>query len=70
MVAQGHDPNAIAQLQWVGKLQPRDMLAPQLIARLQTSGGSPPPPAEAASSGAPAVEGKLAGSWAEIRTSR
>ena len=63
-LVQGHDSNAIAQLQWVVKLQPRDTLSAQLIARLQPSGGSPPPPAEAASSTAPAVEGKLAGSWA------
>jgi tetratricopeptide (TPR) repeat protein len=62
-LVQGHDPNAVVQLQWVVKLQPRDTLAPQLIARLQPAGGSPPPPAEAASSAAPAVEGKVAGSW-------
>jgi Flp pilus assembly protein TadD len=63
-LVQGHDSNAIDQLKWVVKLQPRDTLAPQLIARLQPSGGSPPPPAEAASIAAPTVEGKLAGSWA------
>jgi tetratricopeptide (TPR) repeat protein len=63
-LVQGHDATAIDQLQWVAKLQPRDTLAPHLIARLQPVGGNPPPPAEAASSAAPAVEGKLAGSWA------
>jgi hypothetical protein len=63
-LVQGHDSNAIDQLKWVVKLQPGDTLSPQLIARLQPSGGNPPPPAEAASVAAPAVGGKLAGSWA------
>jgi Flp pilus assembly protein TadD len=62
-LAQGHDPNAVAQLKEVVKLQPADALAAQLIARLQPSSGTQPPPAEAASVAAPAVEGKLAGSW-------
>jgi tetratricopeptide (TPR) repeat protein len=64
-LVQGHDPNAVDQLKWVVKLQPGDTLAPQLIARLQPSGGNQaPPPAGAAPAGAPGVEGKLAGSWA------
>jgi hypothetical protein len=61
-LAAGHDPNAIAQLKEVVKLQPGDTLSAQLIAQFQPSGGNPPPPAEA-STAAPAVEGKLPGSW-------
>ncbi len=62
-LAQGHDPNAIAQLKEVVKLQPGDTVSAQLIAAFQPSGGNPPPPAEAAPAAAPAVEGKLAGTW-------
>jgi hypothetical protein len=63
-LVQGHDPNAIAQLKEVVKLQPGDTLSAQLIGRYQPAGGNPPPPAEAAPVAARAVEGKLAGSWA------
>ena len=62
-LAQGHDPNAVAQLKEVVKLQPGDTLSAQIIAAFQPSGGNPPPPAEAAPAAAPAVEGKLAGTW-------
>jgi tetratricopeptide (TPR) repeat protein len=59
-LAQGHDPNAIAQLKEVVRLQPGDAVSAQIIAAFQPSGGNPPPPAEAA----PAAEGRLAGNWA------
>ena len=62
-LAQGHDPNAIAQLKEVVRLQPGDKISAQIIAAFQPSGGNPPPPAEAAPAAAPAVEGKLAGTW-------
>ena len=60
----GHDPNAIAQLKEVVKLQPGDKLSAQIIAAFQPSGGTQPPPSEAAPAAGPAVEGKLSGSWA------
>ena len=63
-LTQGHDPNAVAQLKEVVRLQPGDTLSAQIIAAFQPSGGNPPPPAEAAPAAAPAVEGKLAGTWA------
>ncbi len=63
-MAEGHDPEAIAQLKEVVKLQPGDTLSAQLIAQFQPTGGNPAPPAEAAPVAAPAVEGKLAGTWA------
>ena len=63
-LAQGHDPQAIAQLKEVVKLQPSDTLSAQIIAAFQPSGGNPPPPAEAIPAAAPAVEGRLAGTWA------
>jgi hypothetical protein len=62
-LAQGHDPNAVAQLKEVVRLQPNDTISAQIIAAFQPAGGTAPPPAEAAPSAAPAVEGKLAGSW-------
>ena len=63
-LAQGHDPNAIAQLKEVVRIQPGDTVSTQIIAAFQPSGGNPPPPAEAAPAAAPAVEGRLAGTWA------
>ncbi len=63
-LTQGHDPNAIAQLKEVVRLQPGDTLSAQIIAAFQPSGGTPPPPAEATPAAAPAVEGRLAGTWA------
>ncbi len=61
-LAEGHDPEAIAQLKDVVRLQPGDTLSAQIIAGFQPSGGNPPP--AAAPSATPAVEGKLAGTWA------
>lgn len=58
-LAQGFVDNAIAELKIAVKLQPSDTLSAQLIASLQPAGGSPPPTAAAA----PAVAGKLGGSW-------
>ena len=63
-LSQGHDPEAVAQLKEVVRLQPGDTLSAQIIAAFQPSGGNAPPPAEAAPAAAPAVEGKLAGTWA------
>ena len=63
-LTQGHDPNAIAQLKEVVRLQPGDTLSAQIIAAFQPSGGNPSPPAEATLAAAPAVEGRLAGTWA------
>ncbi len=63
-LAQGHDPNAIAQLKEVVRIQPGDTVSAQIIAAFQPSGGSPPPPADASPPDAPAVEGRLAGTWA------
>ena len=63
-LAQGHDPNAVAQLKKVVRLQPGDTLSAQLIAAFQPSGGNAPPPAQTAPAATPAVEGKLAGTWA------
>ena len=62
-LAQGHDPNAVAQLKEVVRLQPGDTISAQIIAAFQPAGGNAPPPAEAAPSASPAVEGKLAGTW-------
>ena len=62
-LAQGHDPNAIAQLKEVVRIQPGDTVSAQLIAAFQPSGGNAPPPAEAAPAAAPAFEGRLAGTW-------
>ncbi|MDR3634761.1 MAG: hypothetical protein P4L84_13235 [Isosphaeraceae bacterium] len=63
-LSQGHDENAIAQLQQVVKLQPGDTLSAQLIARSQPAGGTQAPAAEAALAAAPAADGKLPGTWA------
>ncbi|MGP0065588.1 MAG: tetratricopeptide repeat protein [Isosphaeraceae bacterium] len=63
-LTQGHDPEAIAQLKDVVRLQPGDTVSAQIIAAFQPSGGSPPPPAESAPGAVPAVEGRLAGTWA------
>ena len=63
-LTQGHDPEAIAQLKEVVRLQPGDTVSAQIIAAFQPSGGNSPPPADAAPSAAPAVEGRLAGTWA------
>jgi hypothetical protein len=63
-LTEGHDPEAIAQLKEVVRLQPSDTVSAQIIAAFQPSGGSPPPPAEAAPATAPVAEGKLAGTWA------
>ena len=63
-LAQGHDPEAIAQLKEVVRLQPGDTISAQIIAAFQPSGGSPTPPAEASPAAAPVFEGKLAGTWA------
>ena len=62
-LAQGHDPEAVAQLKEVVRLQPGDTLSAQIIAQFQPSGGNQSPPAGAAPAAAPAVEGKLAGNW-------
>jgi TolA-binding protein len=59
----GHDPNAIAQLKEVVRLQPSDTLSAQIIAQFQPSNASPPPAALASSTAAPAEDGKLAGTW-------
>jgi tetratricopeptide (TPR) repeat protein len=59
-LAQGHDPEAIAQLKEVVKLQPGDTLSAQIIAAFQPAAGNAPPPGEAA----PSAAGKLAGTWA------
>ncbi len=61
-LAQGHDPEAIAQLKEVVRLQPGDTLSAQIIAAFQPSGANPTP-AEAAPAASPAVQGKLAGTW-------
>ncbi len=63
-LAEGHDPEAIAQLKDVVRLQPGDTLSAQLIAQFQPAGGNQPPPADAAPSAEPATLGKLAGTWA------
>ncbi len=63
-LAQGHDPNAIAQLKEVVRLQPADTISAQILAALQPSGGNAPPPAQTAPAATSAVEGKLAGTWA------
>jgi hypothetical protein len=62
-LTQGHDPEAISQLKEVVRLQPGDTLSAQIIAQFQPSGVNQPPPAGVAPVAAPAVEGKLAGSW-------
>ena len=62
-LAQGHVENAVAQLKAVVKLQPADTLSAQLITYYQPAGAAPPPATEPATNGAPAFEGKLAGSW-------
>ncbi len=62
-LCQGHVENAVAQLKEVVKLQPADTLSAQLITYYQPAGSGGPPPAEPATNGAPAFEGKLAGSW-------
>ncbi len=58
-LTQGHDPEAIAQLKAVVKLQPGDTLSAQLIAQFQPAGGTAPPPAEAV----PAARRASRGSW-------
>ncbi len=63
-LAQGHDPEAIAQLKEVVKLQPGDTVSAQIIAAFQPSGSSSSAPAEAPPSAAAAAPGKLAGTWA------
>jgi tetratricopeptide (TPR) repeat protein len=63
-LAQGHDPEAIAQLKEVVRLQPGDTLSAQIIAAFQPAGGNAPPPGESAPSAAPLATGKLAGTWA------
>ncbi len=63
-LGQGHDPEAIAQLKEVVRLQPGDKLSAQIIAAFQPSGGNAAPRAEVAAAAAPAVAGKLAGTWA------
>ncbi len=63
-LCQGHVENAVAQLTEVAKLQPADTLSAQLITYYQPAKAAQPPPAEPATNGAPAPEGKLAGSWA------
>jgi tetratricopeptide (TPR) repeat protein len=62
-LTQGHDPNAIAQLKEVVRLQPGDKLSESIIAAFQPAGGNSSPPAEAAPAAAQAAQGKLAGSW-------
>ncbi len=62
-LCQGHAENAVAQLKEVVKLQPADTLSAQLISYYQPAGSAQPPAAEPATNGAPAFEGKLAGSW-------
>jgi hypothetical protein len=62
-LTQGHDPEAIAQLKEVVRLQPGDTLSAQIIAAFQPSGGNPPPPVEPAPAAAPVAQGKLAGTW-------
>ena len=47
-LAQGHDPEAIAQLKEVVKLQPGDTVSAQIIAAFQPSGASSSPAAGAA----------------------
>jgi tetratricopeptide (TPR) repeat protein len=63
-LTQGHDPEAIAQLKTVVKLQPADTLSAQIIAQFQPAGGTQPPSAEMATAAAPAAPGKLPGKWA------
>ena len=62
-LGQGHVENAVAQLKAAVKLQPGDTLSAQLIAYYQPAGATQPPSAEPATNAAPAVEGKLAGTW-------
>jgi tetratricopeptide (TPR) repeat protein len=62
-LCQGHVEIAVTQLKDVVKLQPADTLSAQLIAYYQPAKANQPPPAEPATNGAPAFEGKLAGSW-------
>jgi tetratricopeptide (TPR) repeat protein len=62
-LAEGHDENAVAQLKVAAKLQPGDTLSPQLIAKLEPSSGTLPQAVEPGPDAAPAVEGKLPGSW-------
>jgi tetratricopeptide (TPR) repeat protein len=63
-LTEGHDPNAVAQLKEVVRLQPGDTLSAQIIAAFQPAGGNQPSSAEAAPAATPAVDGKLAGTWA------
>ena len=62
-LAQGHDPEAIAQLKEVVKLQPGDTVSAQIIAAFQPSGASSSPAAGSPPATAPAP-GKVAGTWA------
>ena len=62
-LTQGHFPNAIGQLKQTVKLQPSDTLSAQIIASLEPAGAAPPSTAPPAVAAAPAVEGKLAGTW-------
>jgi tetratricopeptide (TPR) repeat protein len=63
-LCEGHVEDAVAQLKQVVELQPGDTLSAQLVAHFQPPGGTQPAPAEATTAAAPAVEGKLVGSWA------
>jgi len=63
-LSQGHDPEAMAQLKEVVRLEPGDTLSPQIIAAFQPSGGNPQAPAEAVPAATSAVQGNLVGTWA------
>jgi tetratricopeptide (TPR) repeat protein len=62
-LGQGHIETAVGQLKEVVKLQPGDTLSAQLIAYYQPANGTAAPSAEPGRDAAPAIEGKLAGSW-------
>ncbi len=61
-LAQGHDPEAVTQLQQVVKIQPGDTISKQIIAQYQP-GAAGQQPAESTIATTTAVEGKLAGAW-------
>ncbi|MEO6807635.1 MAG: tetratricopeptide repeat protein [Isosphaeraceae bacterium] len=61
-ITQGHDKDAVNELEQVVKLQPNDTLSAQLIAQFQAP-STTAPPAEATEPAAPIKDGMLSGNW-------